>query len=75
MELSKSGLAVVQGAIPMAGRRQVVDACLSPEQLAERWGVSRDTVYRITRRQLHYFKVGRQRRYRQSDIEAYERSA
>ena len=70
--MSKTGLAVVHGVLPMPGRREFVDACLSPEQLAERWGVSRDTVYRITKGQLHYFKVGRQRRYRVADIEAYE---
>ena len=74
MELSSSRLAAVEGIIPMPGQREVVDTCLSPEQLAAHWSVSRDTVYRISKQRLHYFKVGRQRRYRQSDIEAYERS-
>lgn len=49
----------------------------SAEQLAERWGMPVDTIYRIPAAHLPYTRVGPKRgarRYRLQEIEAYEQS-
>lgn len=47
---------------------------LTPEQLAERWEVTLDTLQRWRRENVgpRYFKVERRIRYQLADIEAYE---
>jgi excisionase family DNA binding protein len=44
-------------------------------ELAERWGVSRSTVYRLMKRgEVPFFKVGSTRRVRVEDVEQAEKS-
>jgi predicted DNA-binding transcriptional regulator AlpA len=49
---------------------------LSPEALAERYGVPLETVYgwNKTRRGPRYMKIGRHVRYRLADVLAWEKS-
>ena len=47
------------------------DRLLSAPQLAERWGVSRAHVYNLMKRGLPAVKIGRCRRFRLADCEAW----
>ena len=60
--------------IPMP-RRGGGERLLTATDLAERWGVHRDSVYRIPKALLPYLKLGaRTRRYRWVDVLAYEQA-
>ena len=50
---------------------------LTPEQLAERWEVTLDTLQRWRREHVgpRFFKIERRVRYRLDDIEAYEQQS
>lgn len=48
---------------------------ITAEELAKRWSVHRDTVYKMPTADLPYMKLGpNTRRYRMEDVEAYERA-
>jgi excisionase family DNA binding protein len=50
------------------------DQLLTPQQLADRWQVPKQHVYRLTRRgDIPHLKLGKYIRYRLDWIEAYER--
>jgi len=54
-------------------RRGREEKLVTANNLAGRWGVHRDSVYRIPHNQLSYLKLGpRTRRYRWSDVLEYE---
>ena len=58
---------------PMPRRGQELEKLVSANQLADRWGVHRDSVYRVPKEQLPYLKLGpRTRRYRWADVVEYE---
>ena len=60
--------------IAMPRRRPEGDVLVSATEIAGRWGVHRDTVYRIDPAELPYMKLGpRTRRYRFRDVLEYER--
>jgi excisionase family DNA binding protein len=47
---------------------------LSSDELADRWQVSTRTVKRLVdRRQIHFVRIGRQIRFKLSDVLAYEK--
>ena len=49
------------------------ETLLTAQDLAGRWGIDRDTVYRIPARTLPYLRpTPRTRRYRPADVRAYE---
>ena len=51
-------------------------ALMTAKQVARRWRVSRDTVYRVPAVYLPYLKLGpNTRRYRLSDVLAYEETS
>lgn len=59
----------------MPKRRPEADDLLSAAELAERWRVCVDTVYRIPESELPIVRVGpgkRLKRYRMGDVLAYE---
>lgn len=59
--------------VPMPERRPGGERLLSAAEIAERWGMSRDTIYRIPPDNLPFVKLGaRTRRYRLRDVVAYE---
>lgn len=59
--------------IPIPRRRPDEDGLVSADWIADRWGVHRETVYRIPAMRLPYLKLGpKTRRYRLSDVIAYE---
>lgn|GEM_PF-2360367 len=62
---------------PQAGQRPDGEVLLSPEQIAERWGVPRKSIYGYVHQLgLPAVKVGRHLRIRPSDLEAWlERQA
>jgi len=48
---------------------------ITAEELAKRWGMHRDTVYKVPTTELPYMKLGpNARRYRIEDVEAYEQA-
>ena len=55
-------------------RRPEPDDLLTAAQLAKRWGVHRDSVYRIAPEVLPFVRLplGHRRRYRLRDVERYE---
>jgi hypothetical protein len=58
---------------PMHRRYQTGETLMTAEQVADRWQVHRDTIYRIPRTRLPYLQIGRgTRRYTWADVEAYE---
>ena len=58
---------------PMPRRGQEPERLVTANDLAERWGVHRDSVYRIPKELLPYLKLGpRTRRYRWADVVEYE---
>ncbi len=60
--------------IPMPRRSRDDDALVTANVIAERWGVHRDSVYRIPTSELSFVKLGpRTRRYRWADVLEYER--
>ena len=48
------------------------ETLLTADELADRWGVCRDTVYRIAPEELPVIKIGSRSRYRLADVLAYE---
>ncbi len=59
--------------IPMPRRRPDADTLVNADWVAQRWGVHRDTVYRIPASVLPYVMLGpRTRRYRLGDVLTYE---
>ena len=49
---------------------------ITAEELARRWSMHRDTVYKVPTSELPYMKLGpNTRRYRIADVEAYERAS
>ena len=49
---------------------------ITAEELAKRWAMHRDTVYKVPTAELPYMKLGpNTRRYRIADVEAYERAS
>ena len=61
--------------IPMPRRGQEAEKMVNANDLAERWGVHRDSVYRIPKELLPYLKLGpRTRRYRWVDVLEYEQA-
>ena len=59
----------------MPRRGQELEKLVSANQLADRWGVHRDSVYRIPKELLPYLKLGpRTRRYRWTDVVEYEQA-
>ncbi len=57
--------------------RKQLQPLYTADDLAKRWRLSRDAVYRIPEQLLPYLKVGPKRgarRYRLEDIEGYERT-
>ncbi len=58
---------------PMPRRGQEPERLVTANDLAEHWGVHRDSVYRIPNELLPYLKLGpRTRRYRWTDVVEYE---
>jgi hypothetical protein len=56
-------------------RRSEEERLVTANELADRWGVHRDSVYRIPQGQLPYLKLGpRTRRYRWVDVVDYEQA-
>ena len=56
-------------------RGQELETLVSAKQLADRWGVHRDSVYRVPKELLPYLKLGpRTRRYRWTDVLEYEQA-
>ena len=48
---------------------------ITAEELAKRWSMHRDTIYKVPTSELPYMKLGpNTRRYRIADVEAYERA-
>ena len=61
---------------PMPRRHRNEETLVTAEQIALRWQVHRDTIYRIARQRLPYLQLGRAtRRYRWEDVDAYEQNA
>ena len=62
--------------LPFPKRIPEPDDLLTPAQLAKRWGVCRDSVYRLPPEVLPYVRlpVGKKRRYRLADVVAYEQT-
>ena len=61
--------------LPMPRRGQEPAKLVTATDLADRWGVHRDSVYRIPHSQLPYLKLGpRTRRYRWADVLEYEQA-
>ena len=56
--------------LPLMPRRN--PEWFTPLELADRWQISRSTIYRILPDELKYAMIGGQRRYRRADVEAYE---
>ncbi len=58
----------------MPKRRPELDAAdlLDATALARRWRWCKDEIYRLTAAELPYVRLGRRRRYRLSDVLAYE---
>ena len=57
----------------MPRRRGEGERLVTANDLADRWGVHRDSVYRIPQGQLPYLKLGpRTRRYRWTDVLEFE---
>ncbi len=62
--------------IPMPRRQPQDDTLVTAAEIAERWAVHRDTIYRIPPNELPYLKLGpNTRRYRWEDVKAYEESS
>lgn len=57
--------------IPLMPARKP-DGLLTADELAGRWRLCVDTIYRLPPSSLPYIRIGRYRRYRVSDVEAYE---
>ena len=47
---------------------------LSVRELASRWRLCTDTLYRMPARRLPYLRIGRRRLYRLDDVVSYEQS-
>jgi predicted DNA-binding transcriptional regulator AlpA len=61
--------------IPTPSRGQTPEKLVTANELADRWSVHRDSVYRIPHSQLPYLKLGpRTRRYRWSEVLEYEQA-
>lgn len=59
---------------PMPRRNPEDDSLITAAEIAERWGVHRDTVYRIPGDRLPFLKLGANtRRYRWEDVKKYEK--
>ncbi len=58
--------------VPFPRRRPEPDSFITPAELAERWRVSRDWIYRLSADDLPFVRVGWRRRYRLADVVAYE---
>ena len=53
--------------------RQEANSLMTAEQIAARWNIHRDTVYRLLPSELPFLKLGpKTRRYRLGDVMAYE---
>ena len=60
---------------PMPRKGREPERLVTANELAERWGVHRDSVYRIPKELLPYLKLGpRTRRYRWADVLEYEQA-
>ena len=57
---------------PFPRLRPEPDSLLTPAQLAVRWAVSRDWIYRLPADELPFVRVGSRRRYRLVAVVAYE---
>ena len=60
----------------LAGQISPLEPLYTADDLAKRWRISRDAVYRVPETLLPYLRVGPKggaRRYRREDIESYER--
>ena len=61
--------------IPLPRRSRDADTFVRAAEIARRWGVSRETVYRIASRELPCFKFGpRTKCYRWDDVLHYEQT-
>jgi len=59
--------------IPMPRKRPDEGSLLTATDLARRWRMHRDSIYRIPAELLPYMKLGRNtRRYRPEDVAAFE---
>ncbi len=47
---------------------------VSVSELASRWHLCADTLYRMPARRLPYVRIGRRRLYRLDDVRSYEQS-
>ena len=60
---------------PMPRKGREPERLVTANDLAERWGVHRDSVYRIPKELLPYLKLGpRTLRYHWADVLEYEQS-
>ena len=58
----------------MPRKKRDDDTLVTAADIAERWSVSRDSVYRVPPHELPFLKLGRgTRRYRWADVLAFER--
>lgn len=58
--------------VPLPKRRSEIGDLLTPAELAKRWDVCRDSIYRLPAEDLPFIRLGKRRRYRLSDVLAYE---
>ena len=58
--------------VPFPKRRPELGDLLTPAELAKRWSVCRDSVYRLSGEELPFIRLGKRRRYRLTDVLAYE---
>ncbi len=60
--------------IPLPRRSRDADTFVRAAEIARRWGVSRETIYRIDPRELPYYMFGpRTRCYRWDDVLEHEK--
>jgi hypothetical protein len=58
--------------VPFPKRRPELGDLLTPAELARRWSVCRDSIYRLPPEVLPFIRIGTRRRYRLSDVLDYE---